>query len=795
MSERIQDVNILDQTNKDLISYSIYVARRRSLADPRDGLKPVHRKILYAMYNDFRGSSRVKTASVVGRVIEKYHPHGDASVSAAIKPMTNWFEINKPLIDNQGSFGNIWGQGASAPRYTEVGLSKYCIDCIIADMKESEGSTDWQETYDGKYQEPVYFPAAVPNLLINGSFGIAVGMRAQVPMHNINEVIDATIKLIDNPNADVVLVPDDCQGCDIVATDFAKISHTGKGKYRVRSRIEITEYEKHPALRVTCLPSLTFFIPIKEKIEKLVEENVLPQIVDVLNFSTVDKGKKSNDMETFSAMIVLKKGTDPNYVRDILFKTTDLQKTCYVNFEVVYNESICNLSYRDYLNIFLQFRRERKLRMFAGKHEKCRTKMHTMELYIRVLKSGKIDNIINMIRKQKSTDDSEYIDYMMKNIKGITPLQAKFILNTDIRKLSMGYLHKYEEEYEQATKEAKVYYDIITHPENIDSYIKEELIQIKKKYGEPRRSKVIQLDDPNSIPPGEFRIAITQKGFIKKVSMNEKLGTLKDDNIKFVLQVDNRDNLLLFSRLGKVYKIPVHMVPFTGKNSNGTDLRILVKKYTGDGICMITTDQIVKYFDTEMKNSGMVYNMYVLTACGLFKRMELDSIFDIPVSGLIYTRLNDGDAVADIIFMNPANEMLVYSNNKILRLRGDDAPLLSRSTKGNIAMSSRHPIDGMTCITNPNSYLVAITNSGKVNKVPLNCIPMGTRSRGGTSIIKLGKKDSIYSILECVSGQSLQVMTKKDKYTIPIDEIPNGSSISSGTKLFDSMGVLSAIVI
>lgn len=793
MSEKIIDANILQQTTEDLTSYSIYVARRRSLPDPRDGLKPVHRKILYTLYNDFanRGNSTVKTAAVGGRVIERYHPHGDTSVYDAIKPMTNWFQIYEPLIMAQGSFGNIWGQGAAAPRYTEVGLTKYCIDCIIADMKYAPTSTDWQDNYDGKYKEPIYFPSAVPNLLINGSFGIAVGLRTQVPSHNINEVIDATIKLIDNPNADVILVPDDCQGSDIVATDFAKISHTGKGKFKVRAKVEICEIDKHPALKVTSLPSLTFFESIKNKIEGMVEKNLLPQVVDVINASYVDKGKKSDDKEHFEVHIILKKGADPNYVREILYNATDLQKTISVNFEVVYDEAPINLNYKQYLQIFLEFRKERKLRMFAGKHEACRTKMHTMELYVRVLESGYIDKIIDMIRKQKSTDDTEYINFMVKHIKGITPLQAKFILNTDIRKLSMGYLKKYKEELEIAKKEAAEYYKIITHPENIYKYIKQELLEIKAKYGEPRRSRIISMDDINAIPAGTFKIIITEKGFIKKTGENESIGSFKDDKPRFVMLVDNRSSLLLFSRLGKVYKLPIHKIPFSSKGSNGIDLRIILKNYTGDGICTIATDAEIDNFNKLLKSKRQICNIFVLTAMGLFKRMEINNIGDIPQSGLIYTRLNEGDAVADIIFANPSNELLIYSRNKILRIKGMEAPLLNRATKGNIAMSSRYPIDGFACITNPRGYVIAVTNSGYVNKVPIGVIPLSSRSKSGSSIIKLKKNDSIRKIVICDNKYVLNVRTMKKDYVLNIADIPDGSSISGGNKIIDSSGIIS----
>ena len=792
MNEKIIDANILQQTTEDLTSYSIYVARKRSLPDPRDGLKPVHRKIIYSLYNDFNNKavSKVKSAAVVGRVIEKYHPHGDTSVYDAMKPMINWFQIYEPLLSPQGSFGNIWGQGAAAQRYTEVGLSKYCLDCIIADLQQAKGSTDWEDTYDGKYKEPIYFPSAVPNLLINGSFGIAVGLRTQVPSHNINEVIDATIRLIDDPNADIVLVPDDCQGSDIIATDFAKISHTGKGRFKVRAKVEVCEIDKHPALKVTSLPSLTFFESIKNKIESMVEKNLLPQVVDVINASYIDKSRKSDNKEHFEVHIILKKGADPNYVREILYNSTDLQKTISVNFEVVYDNTPVNLNYKEYLKIFLEFRKERKLRMFAGKHKACRTKAHTMELYIRVLESGEIDNIIKMIRKQKGTDDTEYIDYMIKKIPGITPLQAKFILNTDIRKLSMGYYQKYKQELEQARKEADQYYQIITHPENIYQYIKQELLEIKAKYGEPRRSRVISMDDINAIPAGTFKIIITEKGFIKKTGENESNGSFKDDKPKFVMTVDNRDSLLLFSRLGKVYKLPVHKIPFSSKGSNGIDLRTMMKGYTGDGICIMGTESNFKGFEQFMKSHRQQCNIFVLTAMGLFKRMEFDSISDIPQSGLIYTRLNDGDAVVDIILANPANQLLIYSKNKILRIKGFDAPLLNRATKGNIAMGSKYPIDGFTCITNPKGYVLAITESGYVNKVPLSVIPVSVRSRSGNNIIRLKKNDSIRKILICDKKSILSVHTMKKEYQIPVSEIQDGSSISGGIKLIDSSGIV-----
>lgn len=307
MSEKIIEENIVKQTNEDLTAYAVYVARKRMLPACEDGLKPVQRKIIFALYNDFPQTAKgktVKTASVTGKVIEKYHPHGDTSVAMAIKPMANWFESYVPLINPQGSFGNIWGDGPAAPRYTEVALSKYAVDCVIGDMKETYASTDWEDNYDGNYKEPMFLPATIPNLLINGTFGIAVGLKTEIPKFNINEVIDATLHLIDHPNSDVILIPDDPQGSDIIDTDWVTMSKTGKGKFKTRAKIEIGEFHHRPALFINTLPSMVFFESIRDKIEKLKEANQLPQVVDILNNSKIPDLKSKNPEQVFQVIIL-----------------------------------------------------------------------------------------------------------------------------------------------------------------------------------------------------------------------------------------------------------------------------------------------------------------------------------------------------------------------------------------------------------------------------------------------------------------------------------------------------------
>lgn len=794
MSERILPVNVIEQTKADMTGYSIYVARRRALPDPRDGLKPVHRKILYALWMGGGKNKRtVKTAAVVGDVLKKYHPHGDASVNAAIKPMTNWFEIYKPLVDHQGSFGNMSGDGPAAPRYTEVKLSDYGMNAVIGDLNFSKTATDWQDTYDGTDIEPIYMPSVVPNLLINGSFGIAVGLRTSIPKHNISEVLDMTIKLIKNPNTNVVLIPDDCCGCDIIDADWKKISHTGKGKFKIRANTEITEFNNHPAIRITALPPMVYLSSIKTKVEKLVDSNALPQVLEIYDKNEIDETNVGIDI--FNAFIVLKKGCDPQYVRDFLYANTDMEKTISVNLEVIFNESPVNLNYKDYLNTFINFRRERKLRTYTNLLMQCKTKAHKLALYIKLMELPipKFNGIMHKIHMQKTTEDEAFINYLVKELN-VTPLQAKFVLDIDVRKLSLGYLAKYKEEYNEAIKSANDYYRIVTHPEDIDSIIIDELKEMNKEFGCPRRSKVISQSEAAGIPEGIFKVVVTANGFIKKVDVNDKLGAIRDDKIDFVLTVDNKDDLVIFGKLGKAYKLPVSKVPF-GKGSNaGMDIRMVVKKYTGEGICTIIPDSLLHSIEEDFKHTKQEGFIYVLTSSGLFKAMKISEMYNVPLSGLIYAKLNDGDIISDIVCMDPFNQLLLYSHNKILRISGIEAPLLSRTAKGVIAMNSRYPMDGFTCLYPKATDVVVVTSSGKINKIPLNVIPISTRAKAGSSCIKLGKTDSIYKICVCGKNDILHYTTNRSKSAIPIKDIPDGSSVSSGTKLIDSSGILNIII-
>ena len=330
LSERIIDVNIQNQSSEDMLGYAIYTARYRAVPSSIDGLKPVIRKILYCAAHDFRGNGFIKTAALMGQVIKSYSPHGDSSVQMAVRNMINDFSIKYPTMEGEGSWGTKSNPYPAAPRYNACRLSQFAKDVLLADIYEDKRSTDWMPNYDNKTVEPEYLPARIPTLLILGQMGIAVGLKVSIPSHNIGEVIDTTIKLIHNPNAKFCLVPDECMPCEILDTDWEKINETGRGTYIAQAIIEIGEYKGNPALYIKSLPDFTYYDSIKETIIKLVESKKMPYIQDLISKSKADL-KSIENKTTFEEVIVLKKGTDPNFVKEFLYANTAMRQTRQVN--------------------------------------------------------------------------------------------------------------------------------------------------------------------------------------------------------------------------------------------------------------------------------------------------------------------------------------------------------------------------------------------------------------------------------------------------------------------------------
>ncbi len=771
----IIDRDSLKSYEYDMVSYSIIVNRRRSLPDIRDGLKPVQRKILYDMFDEdaISYNKRVKSASIVGDVMKRYHPHGDSSIYGAMEPLNNFYKCKIPLLHGKGNWGTIMGDDPAAMRYTEIALSKFGYECIIGDLKESRNCVDWIPNFDRKTKEPEYLPVKVPILLINGSFGIGVGknMIVNIPPHNINEVIEATRDIIRHPEHDVVLVPDHCNPVNILAADFESISKTGTGSYKVRGIVDTVELDGYPTLIVRSLPDRVSTAMITDKLHKMIEDKQLPMIRDIKDGSAVGQ---------VEIIIQLKKGSDPGYVKEVLYSKTNVQDTISVNFMVVNGVEPMRMSYKDYILFFLKLTAKTKFRIYCNKLQICLTRYHKLIAYIKLLESGEIDNIISMVRKQNKTDEEYLIEYLIKKI-GVTDLQAKFILDTDIRRLSMGYLNKYKEELKDIIEKQTIYEKAVADDGSfIMNEIDNELAEIASKYGSKRICKVIKATDEKNIPHGIFKIVITENNYIRKLPDTDKVGVVRKDNPKFILRVDNAENILLFDNMGKVFKMPIYKIPVTDKTSAGIDIRILQKNLTSDIISVMYEPIIKKIVEGNRK-----HYMVVVSRNNSIKRLDVEDFLNVNVSGLMYSKVVEGDCIADVSLVPADLDVVIYSGHKALRCPVMNLPAFKRNATGSKAMNTTDNIGGLSVMYPDANNIVVITFKGKINRFLVEGLGSSDRAKAGSTVIRLDKDDSIFSMYGVNEKDIIRVVTSNGVQEIPVNTVPLYASTSKGTKMID----------
>lgn len=769
---KIVETPIVEQYLKDQQTFFLYVFNNRFMPGPKDGLKPVHRRILYCVYHDNKAITHaVKSQSITGSTIAKYHPHGDTSVYAAMKPMVNWFEINMPLLEKKGSFGNIQGESPSAARYTEAKLSKFSYENVIGELVESDKVVDWIPNYDRSCYEPEFLPVKVPLLLINGFFAIIPAFQVHVPQHNIVEVINATINLIDNPDAPVVLIPDTSMPCHIIESDFVSISNKGHGSYRVRGIVNIIEYKGKPTLEVRSVPNLTTFESISKAIHELVEKKKLIQIQDMESHSSENELRE---------LIILKKGSDPNFVREVLYKNTPLEKTHTVNFEIMNPDGVnqIRMSYKSYLESFIEFRKLTKFRMFCSELQDIRTKMHERETYVHVIQSGKIDKIIQRIKVQKTIGNGPIMDYMINELK-LTDVQASFIISADLPKLSEAYVKKYIDDIAVLKGREEICLELILNEHKLLEVIKSELITIRDKWKKPRNSIVIANTKTSSIPKGLFNIVITENNYIRKLIPTENINVIRDDKPKFVLKCDNTENILLADEVGRVFKLPVHKISMTDKNMAGTDIRMLCKNLTSNISSIFYEPTIKQAKAIETTNKHFIV---VVTKSGCIKALTVDDFIGVPPSGKVYVKLDSGDSVVDVTIVPHSASVVLFSYNKALRIPVLDLPFLKCNAKGYKGMNT-DVIEGMSCIHPNTSDIVVLTEFGYVNRFNGDGLPVSVRGKSGSNVIRLHKGDKIKSVFSVNPNETITVVTKNGNIDLLVSDIQYSTSVSPGFKM------------
>ena len=778
MGEKIIEKSSLSSYIEDMVKYSIIVDRRRAFPDIKDGLKVVQRRTIADMWDQGITSynKRKKSAKIVGDTMGTYHPHGDSSIYSCMEPMANWWESKIPLLAGHGNWGTLMGDGPAAMRYTEVGLSDFCYECIIGELADARYVVDWKDNFDRTTKEPEYLPAKVPILLINGTFGIGVGMSSNIPTHNLVEVIDVTRKLLRDPNADFVLIPDHCQPLEIFDTNWKQICDTGRGTYKVRGLIEIGEEKGYPVIYVKSLPDKINTTMVVTKLFDLIEKKQLPMIKDI-----VDPSKDSVNIK-----ITLKKDADPNYVKEVLYTKARVQDSVSVNFEAVDDINPDLFSYRKYLLSFLEYRAITKFRLYCNRYKDCSTKLHKLSTYIKFIESGEIDNIVSMVKKQKTTDRKVVIEYLVNKLN-ITDIQAGFILSTDIMQLTRGYLESYKQEYAKLEKEAEMYKKAIVDENGtiIKNEIDKELAEIAEKYGTPRICKVIKASEANNIPKGTFKIVITEKNYIRKIPDTDKVGVVRGDNPKFIIRVDNAENLLLFDNKGKVFKLPVFKVPVTDKSGVGTDIRILSKNLTANIIYVHYEPAIKKIIEGSRK-----HYIVCVTKYNVIKKLDMEDFANVNLSGLMYSKIKDDDEVVDIAIVPADLDIVISSKQKALRMHVSDIPLFKRNASGSKAMNTTDEIEGLSVVYPDTEYIVVVTANGKMNKFPISGLSAHGRAKSGNNVIKLDGSDSIISIYGASDVDRIRLTTSEGVEDINVSDIKVKSGIAVGQKLMHLKGIV-----
>lgn len=776
MAEKILKRIAHEQYITDLALYTVATNLVRALPDVRDGLKPVARRILYAMMADEKAisaSSKVKSAAVEGTVMKKYHPH--SGTYPTFKTLINPFEIKMPLMVGQGSFGTISGEPASAQRYTECYLSPFGLECVCGALYNNSEVVDWNPTYDNKYLEPRYLPVKVPLLLINGIVGgIGTGIKADLPTHNMREVIDATLKLIDNPKAPVVLIPDHCLPCEIIDTDWKNICNKGYGSYRARATMQVT-YDKndYPYITITSLPTYGTN-NVMEKIDEGIASGKFPQIIDVTDESRNDYGVR--------IVVKLKKGTDVEFVKNSLYKYTPCEQSFRVNFEAVLGTDLVRLSYKEYLNLFIQFACDNKVKEYASQHYVISTRLHKLDAFIKVVSSNDIDKIINLIKNRNTNSDNELIELLINKYK-LTDIQASYIINAQLKQLSKAYLLKYKDEFKNLSEKEAYLESRISNGQLILEDVKAELISIRDKYSTLRICKVVKVSNIGNIPDGTFNIIITENNYIRKIGEHDAITTVKGDTPKFVYKVSNVENLILFDTKGRVFKLPIHKIPIMAKNDPGIDVKGVIKGLTAD-IVSVMYEPVIKKL-ANLKNRIYVA---VLSELNAIKKLDIQDFINVPLSGITYSKIQPEDNIVSVQIVTDNMDVILYSDSRALRISSKDIVLLKRNTIGTLGMGGQHgPMEGMSTIylddSNPTTHIVVITKNGKVNKFLVSGFNRSQRNKAGSKVIDLAKGDSIKNIFGVSESNTISVLTTSGQVDIPVSSIQLSSSVSKGTKL------------
>lgn len=730
---KVIPVDINHEMKKCYIDYAMSVIVGRALPDVRDGLKPVHRRILYSLQELGLTPEKGyrKCARIVGDVLGKYHPHGDSSVYDALVRMAQDFSMRYMLVDGHGNFGSVDGDSAAAMRYTEAKMNKIAVE-MLRDINKN--TVDFMPNFDGEEQEPVVVPSRFPNLLVNGSSGIAVGMATNIPPHNLGEIIDGTVMLIDNPEITVLDLMTKIQGPDFPtgATIMGKAGireayETGRGKVVVRANAEIEEENGRHTIIVTEIPYIVNKARLIENIADLVKDKKITGISDL---------RDESDREGMRIVIELKRDANPNVVLNLLYKHTKLQDTFGIIMLALVNNEPKVLNLKQILEHYIEFQKEVITRRTVFELNKAEARAHILEGLKIALDN--IDEVISIIRNSKTSEIAR--DTLIERFN-LSEKQSQAILEMRLRRLTGLERDKIEDEYNELMKQIEYLKSILESEEKLLGVIKDELLEIKARYSDERRTKIEkiinEIDIEDLIQEEEVVITLTHSGYIKRISADtyssqrrggkgiQAMSTKEDDFVEHLMITSTHSDVLFFTNKGRVYKLRAYEIPDAGRQAKGTNLINLIAIEPDEKIQTVLTV-------ADGKREGF---LFMGTKQGIVKKTPVGEFKNLRKNGLIAISLKDNDELLKVKnTYGDANIMMVTQNGYAVKFNEKDVRSMGRTASGVKAINLKED-DIAVCmdIAVDGEELLVISENGFGKRTPISEYKL--QNRGGVGLI------------------------------------------------------------